>query len=320
MNQLLLNFAFGALLVLVAARFFLVAVQQLSVRLRVSPLIVGTVLMAIGATLPEFSLTLSSLSNNDPGLALGTTVGSVIVNLGLLFGLAVLFGKVRIGTHKTQFEGALIAILAFLTSFVVLVPAVAAKQASILFLAWISAFAMLLILSWLGRNHEDVSVVRHLMQQLHKVDRWGLPLIIGVIAISALGLGGGSILVVQAAEGMSELLGISTTILGLTLTALTTSLPELAIMFFSNRAKEDKTLVGALVGSSVLNLTLFPAIVAFRGQTVYLTASNLIWLVLVTALFSGTIFLHRGKVVSHRYGALLVIVWLGFLISTYLWR
>ena len=63
-----------------------------------------------------------------------------------------------------------------------------------------------------------------------------------------------------------------------------------------------------LVGSSVLNLTLFPAIVAFRGQTVYLTASNLIWLVLVTALFSGTIFLHRGKVVSHRYGALLVLV------------
>ena len=74
------------------------------------------------------------------------------------------------------------------------------------------------------------------MQQLLKVDRWGLPLIIGVIAISALGLGGGSILVVQAAEGMEWALGISTTILGLTLAALTTSLPELAaIMFFSNR-------------------------------------------------------------------------------------
>lgn len=312
MITLLAYFAVGAILVLTAARLFLSVVQQLSLRLRISPLIVGTVLMAFGATLPELSLTLSSLSHSDAGLAIGTTIGSVIVNLGLLFGLAVIIGNIRIGTHKTQAEGGLLLVATTTLVIAVFMITDQISQARTMGIAWASILGLLLFLSWNGRTHEDVSVVNKLSRQIHKAMAWRGPKLTTMIALSIAGLGGGSLLVVTAVEGMSQSLGVSTTTLGFTLTAFTTSLPELAVMILSNRKHEDKTLVGALVGSSVINLTLFPSLIAWKSGVLQLSLLTVGWLMAVVLLFALTIFAHKGKVVSKAFGLLLVMAWVGF--------
>ena len=320
MSVHLLFFVIGILFVLVSARYLLLTVQHFSARLRLSPLIVGTVIMAIGANFPELSLTLTSIYNQDPGLALGNSMGSVLVNLGLIFGISILFGKIRIGTHKTQIEAIVALMVTCVFIFVTVGHFSGLQQSLVLLTICAVSFGILIILSYLGRNHEDVSVIHKLLYRLRNQHPWSRKRIVLVGVLSIFGLTSGSYLVVSAVKGFSLLFGISTTILGLTLTSLTTSLPELAVTILGAKAKEEKTVVGLLIGSSLLNLALFPAIVGWSGTQIDIAQIELVWLLVLMILVVILIMMHKGKVVTKKYGLLLITIWFGFIASNYFLR
>lgn len=311
------SFLLGSVLVLTSARFFLQAAQQFSARARLSPLIVGTLVMSLGATLPELSVTLAAIYQGDPGLAIGNAVGSVIVNIGLLFGLACAAGRIRIGTHKTQIQAGLLFIATGLLVSTSILQVSVQLQATTLLAYLAMVFGILIALSWHGRNHEDVKVIRDLLHRLKHQDRWSWGKIIGVCLASVVGLGLGSWLVVSAVEGISLVFGLSTTLLGLTLTALTTSLPEIVITFSAGRKHEEKTMVGTLIGSSIINLTLFPGLVALTGVSLFLPSSDLLWLLAVTSLFVFVINHFKGRVVDQVAGLSLATTWLLFVLFQY---
>ncbi|MBP9781446.1 hypothetical protein KBC89_02220 [Candidatus Woesebacteria bacterium] len=320
MSEQLIFFVSGLFLVLVSARYLLLTVQHFSARLQLSPLIVGTIIMAIGANLPELSLTITSVYNQDPGLALGNSVGSVLVNLGLIFGISIIFGKIRIGTHKTQIEAIIALLVTSIFVFVTMSHFSGMQQSLVLLVTCAVSFGILIFLSYLGRKHEDVSVIHKLLYRLRNQHRWSWKKMSLVGIISILGLTGGSYLVVSAVESFSLIFGISTTILGLTLTSLTTSLPELAVSILGSRAKEEKTIVGLLIGSSLLNLALFPAIVGWSVSRITISPIELGWLLLLMVLVVLIIILHKGKVVTKKYGLFLLMIWLGFVVSNYIFR
>lgn len=311
-------FGIGVVAILFSARLFLLAAQQLSARLRISPLLVGTVVMAIASTLPELSVTLTATSNQDSGLALGNSVGSVIVNLGLLFGIAILAGSVRIGTKKTQIQAILIAVAALMLSLLIILKPSVDVQSFVALLSGALLFGVILFLAWLGRNHEDISVLKDLMRRLRKHQSWKWPKILVSIAVSTVGLWIGSSYLFEAVEGFSLLFGISTTVLGLTITSLTTSLPEIALTIMSGRAKEEKALVGALVGSSAITLTFLPALIAWRGFPLELPLFDVSWLLILITIFLLTIVRNKGKVVSKKYGFALIATWAIFVVATYI--
>jgi len=122
---------------------------------------------------------------------------------------------------------------------------------------------------------------------------------------------------VSAVEGISLVFGMSTTLLGLTLTALTTSLPEIVITFSASRKHEEKTMIGTLVGSSIINLTLFPGLVALTGISIFLPTSDLLWLLAVSTLFVFVIHHFKGRVVNKLVGILLATNWLLFVLFQY---
>jgi len=310
-------FGIGVVAILFSARLFLLAAQQLSARLRISPLLVGTVVMAIASTLPELSVTLTATSNQDSGLALGNSVGSVIVNLGLLFGIAILAGSVRIGTKKTQIQAILIAVAALMLSLLIILKPSVDVQSFVALLSGALLFGVILFLAWLGRNHEDVSVLKDLMRRLRKHQSWKWPKILVSIAVSTVGLWIGSSYLFEAVEGFSLFFGISTTVLGLTITSLTTSLPEIALTIMSGRAKEEKALVGALVGSAI-TLTFLPALIAWRGFSLELPLFDVSWLLILITIFLLTIVRNKGKIVSKKFGFALIATWAIFVVATYI--
>jgi len=319
-SEQLIFFVSGLVLVLVSARYLLLTVQHFSARLQLSPLIVGTIIMAIGANLPELSLTITSVYNQDPGLALGNSVGSVLVNLGLIFGISIIFGKIRIGTHKTQIEAIIALLVTSIFVFVTISSFTGMQQSLVLLTTCAVSFGILIFLSYMGRKHEDISVIHKLLYRLRNQHRWSWKKMTLVGIISIVGLTGGSYLVVSAVESFSVLIGISTTILGLTLTSLTTSLPELAVTILGAKAKEEKTIVGLLIGSSLLNLALFPAIVGWSGSQIQVAPIELIWLLLLMVAVVTIIILHKGKVVTAKYGLILITIWLAFMASNYIFR
>jgi len=108
------SFAVGLIVMLISAQTFLNVVRELSVKWKFSPLFISLVIVALGTNLPELTVTIASLNNGDPGLAMGNVVGSSIANLSIILGITTFFGKVRIGTTKTPKNATILMVITLL--------------------------------------------------------------------------------------------------------------------------------------------------------------------------------------------------------------
>ena len=102
MLEILIKFFAGSLILLVSTQFLVNYAKKISLALKISPLIIGFTIVAIGTSLPELSFSLTALVKQDVGLAMGNIVGSNMVNILFVFAIGILIGKLRVGTSKTQ--------------------------------------------------------------------------------------------------------------------------------------------------------------------------------------------------------------------------
>jgi len=102
MEIVLLKFSAGLLILLFSTQKLVVLAEKISRKFRISPLIVGITIVAIGTSLPELTVSIISILKNDSGLAMGNIIGSNIANILMVFPTGILLGNLRIGTTKTQ--------------------------------------------------------------------------------------------------------------------------------------------------------------------------------------------------------------------------
>ena len=102
MQDLLLKFGIGVVVLLLSTQTFVKLAKKISLALRISPLIVGITIVALGTSLPELSVSLIASINNDAGLAFGNIIGSNIVNILVVLPVCIVIGKLRIVKTKTQ--------------------------------------------------------------------------------------------------------------------------------------------------------------------------------------------------------------------------
>jgi cation:H+ antiporter len=315
-------FVSGVLLVLVASKLLIEISKELAIKWRLSPLIVSLILVALGTNLPEFTVMISALWQHDAGLALGNVVGSNISNITLIFGAGALLHAPRIGTNKTP-KNALIMLLLTLL-FVGLEISILPEQIQgvILFVFLIGFISYEIYLGKKGRKHED----KHLLDleiaktpKLKFLDRKNGRMVSLLALIgSVLGLVIGSQIVVQSITQLSDLLNISTTILGITLVATTTSLPELITIIVAGQEKEDKMIIGTLIGSNIYNLSFFAPFVLLSPYKANLPITDLAFLALTTFFFVLVIILRRGKNVNRVLSIISLILFLLFIFNSFL--
>lgn len=305
----LLTFLLGLGVLLVSTQHLVRLAEKTSRILRISPLIVGITIVAIGTSLPELAVSTISIIENDPGLALGNIIGSNIVNILLVLPVGILIGRLRIGRTKTQ-RNALI-LLAVTTMFL-LVQLTQFSSALIGFLLIVMALLISIIeyqLGLHGRHHEDMKLFKVPNKESLGIRAifLGVLLIIGIIA--------GGILVVHSIETISLVTGISTTILGLTLTAVATSLPELLTTIYSQEDHQEKITVGNILGSNIYNLLLVGGIVFCFSSGMYVPLKDWIWLALTTIVFVGILKIYRGKRPPVWISVILFVLFLAYLFS-----
>lgn len=311
----LLSFTFGITIVVVAAQVFLSLAQASAARWQLSPLFISLVVVAIGTTLPEFTVTVAAIASQDPGLALGNLVGSAITNVTLVFGVATLMNSVRIGTTKTPkiallFLGTCLLFAGLQRSGLAL-----NTKAFIWGAAVVSIFVFEYALALHGRLYEDkklLTMLKRLAQRGHRYPTWVV--ILGLLG-SAAGLGIGGYLTVHAISELAVLLAISTTALGLTLTAISTSLPEIITSVLAGR-KEAKLVTGTLIGSSTLTLTLYPMILAASQTTTLLPLTELGFLLIAAASFTIAILRYKGTTIPWYLSIVLLGIYTAFVVSS----
>lgn len=309
MYTVLLKFCVGLLILLFSTQKLVKLAEKISRVLRISPLIIGVTIVALGTSLPELVVSAISASRGDIGLAMGNIIGSNIVNVLMVLPVGIFIGKLRIGTTKTQRNALILlgATVIFSLTQSVNLP----KPASGIFLIGLVILISIIEcqLGVFGRNHEDLKQFRILGN-----DKLSLKNIISGLILT-LGIIGGGFLVVDSIETISVLSGISTTILGLTLTAVATSLPELLTTIFSQEDNQEKITVGNILGSNIYNLLLIGGIIMLFPSTIVIPIKEWVWLAIATIGFVLILRYYSGKKPSKWIGAILIFLFFVYLLS-----
>lgn len=323
LSAIFASFLGGVVLILVASKLLIEVSKELAKVWKLSPLFISIIVVALGTNLPELTVLISALLKGDAGLALGNVVGSNISNITLIFGIGILFHSPRIGTTKTQKNALLMAALTI--AFILLEFSPILKQArGVILLSFLGMFLIYQYgLAKYGRTHEDKKLLKKLQEKTKPKKnffgkRGGTWIATLAIAGSVIGLGVGSNIVVYSIRQLSELFNISTTLLGMTLVATTTSLPELIIILIAGLKKQDKVVIGTLIGSNIYNLALFVPIIQLSPFEAKLNYIDLVYLLISVLFFVMVIIKSKGKRVARVYGVISLVIFGLFIVSSFM--
>lgn len=241
--------AAGVVLLTVAADRLVVSAARLSRTWGLSPILIGAVVVGLGTSLPE--MLVSALAAARPGgldLAVSNVVGSNIANLALVLGVSVLLSPITGQLPVLRREG-----MAMLGGSVLLAVLVWNGELSVVegwVLAGGLAAALVLLWSW-ARRSAAPEVSAEVDEMLGEDVRPGREAVIGVVTL-LLTLAGARLLVVGA-EGIAVDLGVPEAVIGFTLVAIGTSLPELATAVAAARRHENDLVLGNVLGSNLFN-------------------------------------------------------------------
>ena len=287
----LLVLVFGLSILLISTQIFVHQAEKLSQALRFSPLIIGSTLVAIGTSLPEMSVSVIAAARGDMGLALSNIIGSNIVNILLIFPAGLLAGKIRVGTTKTINNLILLLFTTSLYCLLTVSPSYTASAGVLLLLTALLVTAIEIFWALKGQSQEDrkyFSGKRHPKISL----LWLMLPLTGVFF--------GSLITVNQVELLAVSTGLSTTILGFTLTAIATSLPELLTTFTSQSEHQEKLTTGNIIGSNIYNLTLTGGLIYLvNSHPIYLN-TQLYFLLGITLAFCLLLLICRGKNLPRR--------------------
>jgi cation:H+ antiporter len=239
---------FGLAILIWGADRFVAQSSMIAKRIGVSDLIIGLTLVAFGTSAPEIFIGISGIFNESAALSLGTVIGSNISNIALIFGIACF-------SLREQINDSLINLLPFVISVVWLGIALFNGKINhieaIVFIGILGLFLFTLFKS----NDLNEKNIQNQASSILKDIFW--------LSIGLIGLIFGSHLSVTHAENIAVILGVPEMIIGLTILALGTSLPELAASVAALVKKKAQMVVGNIIGSNIFNLVFVVPMIGF---------------------------------------------------------
>ena len=280
------------------------SVTGLAAVLRVSPTVVGLTVVAFGTSAPELAAAVSAALRDSPGLVYGNVVGSNIANVGLILGLSALFAPLH--NHDDSSERQAIRLVRRELPFML--------ATSFLVLAFVG-------FGQLGRLAGGVllALMAYFLVVLVRTGDAEPPSLQGANAFRAvvgtlLGLTflvvGADQLLVPAAVDLARTVGVSERVIGLTVVAFGTSVPELAACVVAAYRKHHGIVLGNIIGSNVFNILLvLPAAVLIRPFATTFSVEGLdavVMLAFSLLMFLAIYMLRHGRSIGRPWGLLLV--------------
>jgi len=217
----------------------------------ISPHVVGVTIVAFGTSLPELLVSIISSFQDYNDLALGNIVGSNISNIGLVLAVSTFIFYYVLGTHIVPDNDAnndsyvmfLAVILLFLFSQDNLI---SASEGALFFIMY------LIYIFWLYKRSSDTSIIQDVEEKT------SFPLLLGGLVALLFG----AQITVDAAVSIAESMGVSEIVIGLSVVAIGTSLPELAGTVSAARMGHKEIAVGNVIGSNIANIFLVMGVLA----------------------------------------------------------
>ncbi|PVX31714.1 cation:H+ antiporter [Pasteurella langaaensis DSM 22999] len=250
----------GLLLLIWAADRFVDGAAATARYFGMPQLLIGIVIIGFGTSAPEMIVSALSALNGNPGIALGNAYGSNITNIALILGFTALILPLAVNSQVLKQELPMLIFVTALSAFLIMDGAVTRTDAWIL----LATFALYMGWSiWHGLKNRDDTLGDEVLEELNTRENMPLGKSIIWLLIGLAVLMGSSQLLVWGAVEIAHHFGVSDLVIGLTIVAIGTSLPELASSIMAARKGEVDLAVGNIIGSNLFN-TL--AVVGISGS------------------------------------------------------
>lgn len=275
-------------------------------KMNVSPLLSGLLIVGFGTSAPELVVSVDAALSERPDIAIGNVVGSNISNILLILGLCALITPLAVRPLVLRRDSVTVVAASILFLILVGGNALVRSDAAIFLLALV---AYLLWAYWTERSGVAPSAELHKAEEqeltaLPKTTLWiVMAVVLGLVLLIA-----GSQVLLRGAVGIAESFGVSEAVIGLTLVAVGTSLPELSISVIAAFRRHADVAIGNILGSNIFNLLGILGISALL-QPLPVPARILQfdqWVMLGTSLVL-LIFLYTGRQLSRLEGGILLL-------------
>ncbi|MBL4851371.1 MAG: calcium/sodium antiporter [Gammaproteobacteria bacterium] len=307
----------GLVFLVWSADRFIFGAAQTAVHFKVPPILIGLTIVSIGTSAPEMLVALSASLQNNPGLAIGNVYGSNIANIALVLGVTALVAPLAVHSATLRRELPILLLINVVVIALIFDGTLGQLDGVLLLIGLVVVMGILIRLSRSAGANDPIKTDfdKELKKQgsIAKALVW---LVVGliVLVISAK-------LLVWGAVNIAQAMGVSDLVIGLSIVAIGTSLPELAASVTGALKGEYDLVIGAIVGSNIFNFLLvlaMPALFApgsFPAEVLYRDAP--IALALTVALFLMAMGLRKTGYIMRWEGAVLFAVFVAYMVFIY---
>ena len=275
---------------------------------KVSKMLIGLTIVAFGTGAPELAVSISSLVNGTTDMLLGNVIGSNILNILLLIGIAALIRPIRVKKDTVSKELPLLLLIStvlivlFLDTLLMNAAANTISRADGIICLLCFTIFLFYIISMARKNRKTAK------KEVEK-PKFKLGLSLLLVLIGLVGVVGGAELVVSSASTIAKAISISDRIIALTIIAFGTSLPELITTIKAARKGETELLIGNIIGSNIFNICIVLGLPVALFGTVTPESFEIIDLVM---LVGSTIILllvaRSGRKISRLEGLAMLLI------------
>jgi cation:H+ antiporter len=297
----------GLIVLIVGGDYLVKGSSSIALRLHLSPLVVGLTIVAFGTSAPELLISIQSALKGSPDIAMGNVVGSNICNLALVLGLTAVINPVKVQTNSLRIDWPM-TMGASILLFLVVREGVLGAVEGVIFLIAISIYLVLIIVQsridvkskLREKENEDIP-------DAPKKQMWKD---ITFILLGCVALYYGSEWFVSSSKELALSLGVEERVVGLTVVALGTSLPEMVTAAVASYKGETDLALGNLMGSNIFNILSILGITAIitpiHVHAVILN-KDIIWMLMITLMILPLMIVRRE--VGRADGIVLLIVY-----------
>ncbi len=292
----------GFVMLIKGADIFVDSSSSIAKKFGIPSIVVGLTIVAMGTSAPELSVSIQSAIAGMNDMSIANVVGSNIFNLLVVLGLSSVVNKLKITNYKD-------VVIMFVVGLIMLLCSIdgmlGVLDGIILLGAFVVYIASLLIKAYKENNKEETEEEQR-------------PLILTIIfcIIGLLSIVFGGDIVVDSASVIAQQLGMSENLIGLTVVAIGTSLPELVTSIMATKKGEIDIAIGNVVGSNIFNMLLIlGAASIINPMTVSIFAFiDLIFVIIAMIVFIAITF--KSKTLNKIKGLPLVLMYIAYIIFT----
>ncbi|MBM7072298.1 calcium/sodium antiporter [Shewanella sp. 202IG2-18] len=292
----------GFLILTLGAEALVRGASTIALRLGVAPLVIGLTIVAFGTSAPELAVSLEAALDGNSGIAIGNVIGSNIANIGLILGITALIRPINVQSQIVKRDIPLMITVTLLFWGLLLDGELDIIDGCVL---------IALLISYLGYSYYDSKKTGQIEEI--ETSKAHPALSILMILLGLIMLIGGGIIFVDGAVDLARLFGINEVIIGLTVVAIGTSMPELATSAIAALKGESDIAIGGVVGSNLFNIL---AVLGITATIHPISADGLEFADLAVMLGLSLLmlpFAYTGMRVSRREGIVLLLIYIAYM-------